>query len=57
MSPSAFKILLTEMLNANGDWSKIPKDYRKPLKCFVKESYPYFLVTDGYFFLQTYFTK
>jgi len=23
----------------------------------VKESYPYFLVTDGYFFVQLYFTK
>jgi hypothetical protein len=56
-SPSAFKILLSEMLIANGDWSKMPKDFRKPLKCFVKESYPYFLVTDGYFFLQAYFTK
>jgi hypothetical protein len=57
ITPSAFKILLKEMLNANGDWSKIPKDYKKPLKYFLKESYPYFLVTDGYFFLQIYFTK
>lgn len=57
--PSAFKILFSEMLSekANGDWNLVPKEYRKPLKCYVKESTPYFLVTDGYFFVQAYFTK
>ena len=42
---------------ANGDWNLVPKEYRKPLKCYVKESTPYFLVTDGYLFVQAYFTK
>ena len=40
-----------------GDYTKLSKDYRKPLKCYVKESYPYFLITDGFFYVQAYFTK
>lgn len=32
----------------------IPK---KQIKCFVKESFPYFLVTDNFFFVACYFTK
>ena len=54
---SAFKQLFTEMLNQGGDFSKVSKDLKKPLKTYVKESYPYFLVTDGFFFVQAYFTK
>lgn len=54
---SAFKQLFTEMLNQGGDFKKVGKDLKKPLKIYVKESYPYFLVTDGYFFVQAYFTK
>ena len=54
---SAFKQLITEILNQGGDFSKLSKDLKKPLKTYVKESYPFFLVTDGYFFLQAYFTK
>ena len=54
---SAFKQLFTEMLNQGGDFSKVSKDLKKPLKTYVKESYPFFLVTDGYFFVQAYFTK
>ena len=45
------------MFNNGGDFSQLSKDLKKPLKCYVKESYPYFLVTDGYFFVQCYFTK
>lgn len=54
---SAFKQLFTEMLNQGGDFSKVSKDLKKPLKTYVKESYPFFLVTDGFFFVQAYFTK
>jgi hypothetical protein len=54
---SAFKQLYTEVFNQGGDFNKVSKDLKKPLKCYVKESYPYFLVTDGYFFVQLYFTK
>lgn len=54
---SAFKQLYTEMLVQGGDFSKVSKDLKKPLKTYVKESYPYFLVTDGFFFVQAYFTK
>jgi len=45
------------MLNQGGDFSKVSKDYKKPIKCYVKESFPYCLVTDGYFFVPCYFTK
>ena len=54
---SAFKQLFSEILEQAGDFSKVSSDLKKPLKVFVKESYPFFLVTDGYFFIQTYFTK
>jgi hypothetical protein len=54
---SAFKQLFTEILAQGGDFSKVNKDLKRPLKTYVKESYPYFLVTDGYFFVQAYFTK
>lgn len=54
---SAFKILITEMLQHNGDFKGIKEAIKKPLKCYVKEAYPYFLVSDGYFFLQCHFTK
>jgi hypothetical protein len=54
---SAFKQLFSEILNQGGDFSKVSKDLKKPLKTYVKESYPFFLVTDGYFFVQAYFTK
>jgi hypothetical protein len=54
---SAFKQLYTEMFNQGGDFNKVSKEFKKPIKCFVKESYPYFLVTDGYLFVPAYFTK
>jgi len=54
---SAFKQLYSEIFNQGGDFSKVNKDYKKPLKCYVKESFPHFLVTDGFFFVPAYFTK
>jgi hypothetical protein len=55
--PSAFKLLFSELLTtAQADFSQLSKDYRKPLKCYVKESYPHFLITDGYFFVEAAFT-
>ena len=56
-SQSAFKQLYTEMFNQGGDFSKVGKDLKKPIKCYVKESFPHFLVSDGYFFVPVYFTK
>jgi hypothetical protein len=35
----------------------VSKDLKKPIKCYVKESFPHFLVSDGYFFVPVYFTK
>jgi hypothetical protein len=54
---SAFKQLYTEIFNQGGDFGKVNKDFKKPIKCYVKESFPHFLVTDGYFFVPAYFTK
>jgi hypothetical protein len=56
-SNSAFKQLYTEVFNQGGDFSKVNKDLKKPIKCYVKESFPHFLVSDGYFFVPAYFTK
>jgi hypothetical protein len=55
---SAFKTLFTDMLNNGGDYSKLPKDLTKQmLKVFVKETQPYFLVSDSFFFVPAYFTR
>ena len=54
---SAFKSLFTQMIAAGGDESKLPADIRKKdLQVFVKESKPYFLVSDSYFYVPAYFT-
>jgi len=53
---SAFKQLYTELFQHGGDFSKLSKDLKKPIKCYVKESFPHFLITDGYFFVPAYFT-
>ena len=45
------------MFAQGGDFSKVGANLKKPIKCFVKESFPYFLVTDEYFFIPAYFTK
>jgi len=56
-SSSAFKQLYSEIFNVGGDFSKVKDTLKKPIKCYVKESYPHFLVSDGYFFVPAYFTK
>lgn len=54
---SAFKSLFTQMIAAGGDESKLPADIRKKdLQVFVKESKPYFLVSDSFFYVPAYFT-
>lgn len=35
----------------------MPKELKKSIKCYVKESFPHFLVTDGFFYVVAYFTK
>jgi hypothetical protein len=54
---SAFKTLLVKFLEAGGDITKVPNKYRSAIKCFVKESQPNFLITDGIFFIAGHFTK
>ena len=50
---SAFKQLYSDMFK-NAENPNIPK---KTIKCYVKESFPHFLVTDGFFYVACYFTK
>ena len=55
---SAFKQLYSEMVKNGGDFTKLSDHIpKKQIKCFVKESFPHFLVTDNYFFVACYFTK
>ena len=37
--------------------SKMPAKFRSTIKCYVKESHPNFLITDGVFFIAGHFTK
>lgn len=53
---SAFQILMISMLEADGDMSKMPKKFKGPLRCSVRETSPNFLITDGSYFLSAYFT-
>jgi len=55
---SAFKKVFTDLINVDGDFSKLSKDVTKQmLKVFVKEVSPYFLVSDSYFYVPAYFTQ
>lgn len=54
---SAFKQLYSEMFAKDGNFGSVKDSFKKPLKCFVKETFPYFLVSDGFFYVQAYFTK
>ena len=55
---SAFKQLFSEMIKNGCDFSKLTESIsKKQIKCFVKESFPHFLVTDNYFYVACYFTK
>ena len=58
MSASAFKTLYTQMIQNGGDYDALPKDLlRKDLQVFVKETRPYFLVSDSFFYVPAYFTQ
>lgn len=55
---SAFKQLYSEMIKNGGDFSKLSDNIpKKQIKCFVKESFPHFLVTDNFFYVACYFTR
>lgn len=54
---SAFKQILVNFLKFKGDFLKMPSKYKLPIKCFVKETHPYLLLTDGIYFIQAYLTK
>jgi len=60
MSFSAFKQLYSSMISSGGNVASDFCDASgkvKKIKCFVKESFPYFLVTDNHFYVPCYFTK
>jgi len=50
---SAFKFIYKNMLESG----RVPDKLKKPIKCYVKETSPYFLVTDDWFYVPCYFTK
>ena len=55
---SAFKTLFTQMIENGGDFDALPKDIqKKDFQVFVKESRPYFLVSDSFFYVPAYFTQ
>lgn len=57
MSASAFKTLYTQMIQNGGDYSALPQAMlKKDLQVFVKETKPYFLVSDSFFYVPAYFT-
>ena len=47
---SAFKTILTQFLEANGDMLKMPKAFKNPIMCLVKETTNFFIVTDGVYY-------
>lgn len=58
MSSSAFKTLYTQMIQNGGDYNALPKSLlSKDLQVFVKETRPYFLVSDSFFYVPAYFTQ
>jgi hypothetical protein len=55
---SAFKTMIFELLAKNGDFTKVRDQIRNAkIKCWVKQTYPRFLISDGLFFTSAYFTK
>ena len=55
---SAFKTLYTQMIQAGGNYNALPASMlKKDLQVFVKESRPYFLVSDSFFYVPAYFTQ
>ena len=52
---SDFKKLYRDILNSKGDSSKMGD--KKQIKCYVRQSYPYFIVSDTHFFVPCYLTK
>ena len=55
---SAFKHIYSEVFKKDGDTNKLsPSMADKKIRCYVKESSPYFLVADNYFYIPAYFTK
>ena len=45
------------MIKKGGDFSKLSNTPSKKITCYVKESYPYFLVADDFFYVPCYFTQ
>ena len=58
MSVSAFKTLYTQMIENGGDYNALPQNLlKKDLQVFVKETRPFFLVSDSFFYVPAYFTQ
>lgn len=55
-SEAPFKMIATELLAVGADPMQLPRALRQPFQCFVRETYPYFMVTDGYHYINLNFT-
>jgi hypothetical protein len=55
-SQSAFKTLLINILECEGDFTKMNPKFTRPIKCAVKETGPNFLLHDGTYYIGAYFT-
>jgi len=60
---SAFKQLYSGMINSGGNLTSVQNQFKdsagkvKKIKCFVKEAFPHFLVTDNHFYVPCHFSK
>ena len=60
---SAFKQLYSQMINTGGNLASVQNNFKdkdgkvKKIKCFVKEAFQHFLVTDNHFYVPCYFSK
>jgi hypothetical protein len=55
---SAFKQLYVDMLKKGGDFSKLAESIpKKKITCYVKETFPFFLIADDFFYIPCYFTQ
>jgi len=46
------------MLESKGQFALVKEELKKrSIKCFVKEVFPYFIISDGQYFIASYFTE
>lgn len=56
-SEAPFKMIATKLLEVNADPMQLPRAFQQPFQCFVRETFPYFMVTDGHHYINLSFTQ